>query len=90
MVVESEPPEVSILAARASRKSSIWSPVLVFVPPVRQTSAINGHHAGLVGRRVDGPAANLGDRGDQRQLVIRLQEDHHAIRQLNANRLLAA
>ena len=50
--------------------------------------AVEIGEAGLVGGLGDGAAANARGRGDQRQLVIGLQEDHHAVGQLNASRLL--
>ncbi len=51
--------------------------------------AVEIGQAGLVGSRfIDGAAANSCDRADQRQLMVGLKEDHHAVRQLNASRLL--
>src|ERR1035441_8630751 len=49
---------------------------------------VNIHEAGFVGRLVDRAAADAGSAVDQRQFMILLQKDHHAVRKLNTLGLL--
>src|SRR5208283_3681654 len=49
---------------------------------------VEAQHPSLVCRRVDGAATNACASIDEGQLMVFLQEDHHAVRQLHAQWLL--
>ena len=50
--------------------------------------AVHRDHAGFLGRFIARSTAHTNGSPDQRQLMVHLQKDNHAVRQLNAFRLL--